>query len=241
MLLKTRGIVLNQIPYNDNAVIASIYTEKSGRQSFWISGAKSTRSLRKSSLFQPLFLLEMEVMNVPRELKKIKEARNFPVYTSIPFDIHKTSMALFIAEVLSRSLPAEEPHQELFDFLWHSLITLDAEQEPVSNFHIYFILRLTRYLGFTPTDNYSPTCSYFDYHTGHFTEHPPLHQHYLEKNISCHLHFFLSSPYTHCMNYPLNAEMRVTILNKLLDYYDFHFDFPQKILSLKILKEVYHF
>jgi DNA repair protein RecO (recombination protein O) len=241
MLHKTRGIVLHQLPYNDSSVIVHIYTEKFGRQSYWLSGAHSRKSSQKSNTFQSLFLLEMEVYHKPHELQKVKEVRNFPVYTSIPFDINKTSLVIFIAEVLFKSLKEEESNPALFEFLHNSLLTLDLQKDKVSNFHLYFILKLTRYLGFSPTDNYSDEKCYFDYHAGMFSESPPLHNQYLDKNLSGYVHFFLSSDFETSMNYPMNSDIRVLILGKLLDYYDFHFERIGKILSLNILKEVYHF
>jgi len=103
------------------------------------------------------------------------------------------------------------------------------------------VLRLARYLGFSPSDNYSGTDHFFDYHAGTFVSAPPLHKKYLDSVLSEILHVFLSSDYEKCMLIPLNSATRVLLLSKLLDYYDFHFERAGKILSLQVLKEVYHF
>ncbi len=241
MLTKTRGIVLSHLPYNDHSIVVHLYTEKFGRQAYWVRGTHSRRSSFKASLFQPLFLLELESYHKPHQLQKLKEVRNYPVYTTVPFDIHKTTLSLFLAEVLYRSLREEEANEALYHFLSNSLLALDLETEQASNFHLYFLLKLTRYLGFSPSDNYSVLNGYFDYHNGEFVNYPPMHNQFLDKTLSGYLHFFLSKSYEECMQLPLNAEIRVLLLGKIIEFYNFHFEGICKIHSLNILKEVYHF
>jgi DNA repair protein RecO (recombination protein O) len=241
--IRPAALFFTRLPYNDSfRHRAHVYTEKVRAAILLAERRPFTKDPRSDQIhFSHLFLLEMEVYHQPDELQKVKEARNFPVYTTIPFDINKTSLAIFISEVLSKSLKEEEANPALYEFLFNSLLTLDLQKDKVSNFHIYFLLKLTRYLGFSPNDNYSETKCFFDYLAGMFAESPPLHNQYFDKNISTHVHFFLASNYEGCMIYPLNSELRVLILSKLIDYYNFHFEKTGKILSLNILKEVYHF
>lgn len=241
MLHKTRGIVLNQLPYSDSSVIAHIYTEKFGRQSYWIQGAHSKRSKNKASALQPLFLLDMEVYhNEKGGLQKAKEIRNFPLFNSIPFEITKTTLAFFISEVLSRSLQEEEANYPLFSFLHNSILTLDLQQEKVSNFHLYFLLKLTKHLGFFPAGIYTDENCYFDYLSGEFIDHPPMHKCYITADLSVHFAHFLHSDFDDSMSYPLNYGIRNQVLKSIIEYYNHHFENICKIHSLNILKEVYH-
>ena len=99
MLHKTRGIVLNYIKHRETSIITHIYTELFGRQSYIINGVRSHRSKIKLTLFQPLTILDLEVYYKPvRDLQRIKEVRNHTLLFNIPNDIHKSSIAIFIAE-----------------------------------------------------------------------------------------------------------------------------------------------
>ena len=119
MLHKTRGIVLHSIKYGDSGIITSIYTELFGRVSFIMQGIRSKKSLVKGSYLQSLFLVEMELYYKPgRELHRIREIKNAVPFASIPFEIAKSTQAIFLAEVLNKILREEEPQQKLFEFLY---------------------------------------------------------------------------------------------------------------------------
>jgi DNA repair protein RecO (recombination protein O) len=136
---KTRGIVLQQIKYSDSQIIAHIYTEQFGRQAFMFRRAKSKKSGNSLNFLQPLFLLEIEAqIKDKRQIQRARELRNYPHFNNIPFDITKSSIAIFLAEILSRVLKEEEANAELFNFLYHSVLLLDEEKEHFANFHLLF-------------------------------------------------------------------------------------------------------
>src|ERR1700750_1569339 len=115
MYFKTRAIVLHTIKYSETSVIAKIYTERFGLVSYIVKGVRSAKSKSKASLLQPLTLLEMEVS--PRETKQfqfIKEFRRAYNYRAIPFDIMRSSVALFLLEVISKSIREHEENTEMF-------------------------------------------------------------------------------------------------------------------------------
>lgn len=154
MLHKTKGIVLNYIKYSDTSIIARIYTEAFGLQSYIVNGVRSSKSNNKIALFQPLTLLDMVVYHKNNHggLQRISEMRCAEPYFAIPFDIHKTSISIFLSEILIKTLKEETSNQELFDFLFHSFHALDKVEKNVLNFHVSFMLRYSFYLGFFPKE-----------------------------------------------------------------------------------------
>ena len=151
MLHKTRGLVLSYIRYRETSVIVRIYTEAYGLQSYIENGVRSSRGRNKIALFQPLTLLDLVVYHKEQGgIQRISEVRVSPPYRSIPFELSKATMALFVAEVLGRVLREEESNPALFDFLRESLLWLDAAGEHFENFHLWFLWQLSFYLGFQP-------------------------------------------------------------------------------------------
>jgi DNA repair protein RecO (recombination protein O) len=240
MLTKTRAIALHHIKYSDTSVILTAYTEAFGRLSFMLQGIRRKNSKMNLNLFQPLFLTELEVYHKEqRELQKIREATNAYPFQSIPYDYRKRTIALFIAEVLYKSLQEEESSPELFGFLFNHIKMLDLKEEGIGNFHLYFLVHLTKYLGFFPQNNYSVSLPFFDMQNGKFTALKPLHNHYLEPSNSEYLHELLKSSGKQHQDLRISRESRLQILHGLLDFYYLHNPGMGHIKSFEILKETF--
>lgn len=239
MIEKTRGIFLHAVKYSETSLIATIYTESYGRQSFLINGVRNKNSTVKASVFQPLYLLDIEIYyRVGKEIHRIKNARIASPYLSIPFDIRKSTQVLFLAEVLFKCLREEEANQELFDFIYHSLTLLDLSDSGISNFHIWFLFKLTRYLGIYPSQDNSLVSNFFDLQSALFVSHEPLHSQYTDKQITTlfsRLFEVDSSSVGELVYSP--AERRI-VLEKILEFYQIHFDNLGVIKSIEVLKEV---
>lgn len=241
MLYKTRGIVLNHIKYSETSIIVTIYTERFGRQAYIINGVRSKKAKIKANLFQALFLLDMEVYFKPKnELQRVKEIQNAFVFTSLPYDIKKSTLALFIAEILYKTIQEQEPNPELFEFLYNTIKLLDLKETGLSNFHIYFLTHFTKYLGFFPGNNYSETNCYFDLKAGRFMQIKPMHLFYLDKNLSSIFSQILRFSDRQHENLKIDYLDRIQLLEKLLEYYALHNEGVSRIKSLEVLKEVFH-
>jgi len=156
MIKKTRGIVLRNTNYRDNSVISHIYTEEFGIQSFILNGVRNQKGNIRPSHIMPLNLLDLVVYKKENTgIHRIKELRCQPILQSIHFDVLKNSVALFVSEILNASLAEEEANPELFHFLDHFIRILDLEDEKIGNYPIYFLIHLTRYLGFYPKGAYT--------------------------------------------------------------------------------------
>lgn len=150
MLYKTKGIVFRFTPYSESTIIVSIFTELFGLQSYIVNGvrSKSVKS-NKMALFQPLTLLDMVVYHKENaNINRIKEYRCFYPYQHIPQNVVKSSIAIFINEILNKVVKDESHAAEVFEFISGALIRLDEIEKHVENFHLIFLVKLCPYLGF---------------------------------------------------------------------------------------------
>jgi DNA repair protein RecO (recombination protein O) len=148
MLHKTRGIVFRFTKYGETSIIVNIFTEQFGMQSYIVNGVRSNSKNSRIALYQPLTLLDMVVYHREHaNIMRIKELKCLYPYQQIPMDIKKSTMAMFIGEVVNKTIKEESHAQELCDFLIQSMVQLD-QLARIENFHIVFLIKLSRYLGF---------------------------------------------------------------------------------------------
>lgn len=152
MLSKTRGIVFRFTRYGDTSIIVTIFTQAYGLQSYLVNGVRSKTGKGLISLYQPLTLLDLVVYHRENaNLMRIKEVRCLHAYQHIHQDIHKTTIALFLNEILNKAVKDQSNAEAIFDFLMRSFITLD-QLDDVENFHLQFLIQLSRHLGFGAND-----------------------------------------------------------------------------------------
>lgn len=149
MLHKTRGVVFRFTKYGETSIIVTLFTEVFGLQSYMVNGVRSKSGKNKIALYQPLTLLDLVVYHrANANINRIKEVKCLYPYQSIPTDIKKSALAIFLIEVINRTVKEESHAQELCDFFIRSFITLDQMEERAENFHIIFLFKLSRLLGF---------------------------------------------------------------------------------------------
>lgn len=237
---KARGIVLNTVKYGEGAMVAHLLTDVYGRQSYMVQGIRSSRGHgSKMALFQPLFAIEFEGLQSSRmEMHRLRDVHNGLLLKTLPYDVRKSTIALFMAEVLYRLIGESEANAPLFDFVWGSIGALDALEEGVANFHLWFLANISRYLGFSPANNYTPG-SWFDMREGLFTPVMPLHNDTLDGEYAEILRDLLECDVRCLGAIGLNRNQRVEILNSLVAYYSLHLDSIRKVQSIAILQEVF--
>ena len=239
MLEQTRGIFLRSVKYSETSVIAVIYTEAYGRQSFMVNGARSKKSIAKTVAFQPLYLLDLEIYyHANREIHRLKDVRIGNPYSSIPFNIRKSSEVIFLAEILYKCLKEEEPNKGLFDFIYNALSYLDLSDQGISNFHIWFLFRLTQFLGIYPNNGDVLGSNFFDLQKAQFVFAEPMHGQFADKHVTALFAqlFNVDQTSLEVLNY--NHNDRRLLLEMILEYYRIHFDNLGEIKSLSVLKEV---
>lgn len=148
MLQKTRGLVLRFTRYRETSIIVNVFTETFGTHAYIVNNVRSQKSA-KMALYQPLTLLDLVVYHKPnQQIARIKELKCIYSYQTFSGNIKKSSIAMFLTEVLNKCLKEESHPQPIFDFIQNSLITLDHLDSNIENFHLIFLLKLSRYLGF---------------------------------------------------------------------------------------------
>jgi DNA repair protein RecO (recombination protein O) len=240
MIHKTRGLVIHTIKYTDNSVISHIYTEHFGRRSFIVSGTRGKTSNARINLLQHLSILDMEVyIKSSRDLQRIKEIRLNETFSSIPYHPGKSAVALFIAEVLYRTLQEEESNFGLFSYLLNAIKIFDLSERGYANFHLLFLVGLSRHLGFFPQDNYSPDKNYFDLENAKFTSGRPLHPHIISPPATHILHDLTKCSFEEMDKIKMVSSLRNTLLTGLLEYYHLHLPGMGHIKSFSVLREIF--
>lgn len=240
MLVKTRGIVFRTVKYGETSVIADIYTAARGLQQYYLKGLRSEKSRMKANLVQVMSILDLEAYyREDKPLNSIREARLAYVYQSLPFDVRKGAIALFIAEVARKTIREVEPNPPLFDFLSAVLVALDTADSHFANIHLYFLAHLSAYLGFFPTEGYSAETPCFDLQEGGFVPFEPDKPALMDPETSFSLSLLLSTSLEKSGEVPLSRNARNTLLNKLLEYYRLHAGHFGEIQSHRILQEVF--
>lgn len=239
MLHKTSGIILQTTNYSDTSFIAKIYTEGFGLQSYIISGARSKKSKTKASLFQPMTIVELEVSNSTKSnLHRISEISIHHPYSDIPYNIVKSSIVIFLNEILFRSLKEEEADGDLFLFIKNSLLILDLKNESCSNFHLSFLIQISKFFGFYPQGNFSETNSYFDLCNGKFISSMPSHNNYLNPKLSFLLDKIMSTKFDNIQDLKMESSDRKILLYSLVFFFKFHIPSFGEIKSMAVLEEV---
>ncbi len=232
MLHKTKGIVLHTIKFTDSSIITKIYTEDFGLQSYIVNGVRTANGKTKASLFSPLQILDLEIYRREnKNLQRLKEFRPAFIYKSIPFDVLKCSITLFLAEALYKSIREEETNHTLYSFIEASLLQLDEAPYADSNFHLCFLLQLAQHIGFSPS---SGSGEYFDLKEGAFTDDIPAHQYFIGLPHSD----FLLKLLTEENHIAMSLAERNTLLENILLYYSLHLQDFRKLSSHHVLHDV---
>ena len=240
MLLKIKAIVLHCLAYNDTTNIVHLYTEEYGRMSYLAAKSRSKKSNLKSAFFMPLSLIEIEADHKgSRNLQRIKEVRSIYNFSGIPYDPTKNALSLFLAEVLYRSLRETEKNLTLFEYLFRSIQYLDLCEKGIANFHLVFLIKLTRFLGFYPNVEGQAPGWHFDLLNGCFTASRPTHNAWLTPEEASDFAVLMRMNFDNIHAFQFERHQRVDILRQMMNYYRIHLtDFPS-IKSLSVLQELY--
>lgn len=221
MLHHLKAIVLHSVKYGESGIIAQVYSNHLGRQSFLVHGVRKKNSRISPYLFQPLSLLDLVAyVKESREIQRIKEVRASVPLQHLQFDIRKSSIAIFLCEILNKTLREAEANPALFDYLSHAVQVLDITEKGIENFHLIFLMQYTKFIGIYPKDN-------SDF----------IH---ISKPQSVGIFDLIKYSLSDTSGITIDYKMRQELLDELLHYYKFHFDGLGTIKSLEILYEVFH-
>lgn len=227
MIRKTSGLVLSSIRYKDTSIIVKIFTRELGLKSYLINGVRSMGKGSKMALYQPLTLLDLVVYDKENSgLQRISEAKLQRAHQRIPFEFPRTSIALFMTEVINRSIYENYQNEWLFDFLSESVVTLDQGDTALSHFPLVFLIEKAKFLGFAP-----------DEAEGFILEskHQPFSPEELSLTLG-YLNNLLEEGY-HC-KVKIPVTLRRKLLDHLLDFYSEHMDNPNPLKSLAVIRQL---
>ena len=235
---KTRGIVLRTVKYGDQKIIVDLLSREEGRLSCVCKVGTSAKSKFRRQLFQPLTILEFVAERSPRQpLGQLREARLAVPYTSIPFDGAKLSIAFFLAEFLSFATRDMHTDSTLYDFVEQSLAWLDMSDRGIANFHLMFIMRLSRFLGFFPdTDSYT-SGALFDLREGRFTSVAPFHTDFLKPEDAGRMLTLIRMSPSNLHLFQMSRHDRNRTVDLILHFYRLHIPAFGEMKTLKVLRE----
>lgn len=219
MLAHTTGVVFRFVKYGETSIIVTIFTSQFGLQTYIVNGARSKSGKGKIALYQPLTLLDLVVYHKESAtIMRIKEAKCIYAFQHISNDVNKTTIALFIEELINKSIKEEAHAGELCDFLIESLVTLDKIDKP-ENFHLIFMVKLSRHLGFQPQ---GPA--------------EVLGGRVMDYEEESSLDLILRSALTD--HVALTNTQRRSVLDALLRFYSMHIENFGQMRSLSVLREI---
>lgn len=236
MLVKTKAIVISSLRYQEKSLIVKCFTQSNGLKSYFIRDAFSgKKSAQKIAYFQPLSLLEIEAAHKNKgRLEYFKEIKLAHPYHTITTSITKTTIILFLSEILHYSIKEEEKNEELYFFLETAMLWLDSHND-IANFHLILMLEITKFLGFYP-DATQNNDGYFEMIEGIFIP---------TETLTC-LSGYNTGLFRRLMLLrfgntakAFNVSERQALLKILLDYFALHLDNFKAPKSLEVLKEIF--
>lgn len=220
MIFKTRGIVFRFTKFRETSIIVTIFTEVFGLQTYIVNGVRSKSAKNKIALYQPLTLLNLVVYHrANANIERIREVSCLYPYRSLTADVKKSTIAMFLGELLNKTVKEETHTGEIFEFLYQSFIAMDITNEGYGNFHLIFMLKLCRYLGF-----------------GVYNLNEVLGGRMADVEIEKLLASLLKAEYDTPI--PVTNSQRRVVLELLLKFYADHIENLGEIKSVQVLREI---
>ena len=233
-----QGIILQNTKYQDKKNILKVYTLQHGMQSYAINIGHSKTSKIKPAHILALNQIEfIEHTRKTREVQKISEMRVTHVYQELFSDLNKNCIAVFLNEVLIKCIKEQHKNQELYFFISESLKELDLDEKNSTNFHLHFLIELTKHLGFYPNNNYTEKLCLFDLQEGVFISSVPIHPYYIDSETSFEFNKLIAANHKN-EDISYNGKTRSELLKTLLLFYKLHVPNFGEVKSIQVLKEV---
>jgi DNA repair protein RecO (recombination protein O) len=225
MLQKTKVISLSYIRYKETSIIARFFTEQFGLQSFVVNGVRSPKSKMPAGLFQPLQLLEIvQYFNEKKDLHRLVEIKPAVPLVDLPFNHIKSSMSIFIAELVSKIIREGQSNGPLFELIWNWVINIDKQKTGFESAHIQLVYQMLQPLGITP-ENWLDFFEKLSYQKWFTLE---------DGNL-----FFESLALENENFHPIGNTAKQAVLDVLIAYFQKHMDGLGQLNSLTILRDVF--
>lgn len=236
MLIKTQAILLKKIKYGDSSLIFKMYSREKGMQSFMMKAGRKNKKLH--------YLQSLSAVNLLAFYKEksnflhIKEIENAFPSTDFCDNIYKINLAIFINEIILKSIAEEEANPILFDFLWNEIADLQSTNANIADFHLRFLFHFSKHLGFFPEEQKEIGHRFFDLREGVFCQRMPEHNEFL-KESECSLwnQCILRTKAAQSLN--MQGSYKQRILEVLIEYYSIHLHWETGLKSHEVIKEIF--
>ena len=240
MIVKTPALILKNIKYGDYDIISKIYTQSNGIQSFIFKGVRKPskkKNKKNLSLLQPL---ELDFkLNEKQQLRYCKDFKMQKPLLSLLTDMSKQAVSLYIADLLNECIKEEQADEELFDFIWHSVLYLDEMEQGTANFHLAFTVKLMPFLGIYPVENALVSNKYYDYQHNEWIIREPVHPNFFTPQQLYIMEQLNTLSYNENRQVLTSRTERNTFLQQLLRYYRFQMEGMRNLKSIEVLEEVF--
>lgn len=250
MISKSRIIILHTIKHGDSGLVVQCYSNNGGKQSMYLRiGSKKKANI---SNLHRLNILDVVTYNNGSSLPTIREMIPVNNFCSIRTNIYKNTIAIFLSELLAKSIREAEFDPQLYHFLSSSIDMLEHSQNGIANFHIHFLVHLSKMLGFMPLDNYSAENCFFNIPAAHFCEGDKFFNgvfcevkntdsnHCFSDKESALLHTLLNTPFINAGEIKCSGELRFSFAKQMIKYISHHSGSNLDIKSLDVLHEVFN-
>jgi len=238
MLSNIHIIVLHTIKYKESGVILQGYSDRNGRESFFLNRSKNSKRSSLLSQLHPLSIIEATPSSLSfGDMTTIKEFSLPYKLESIRSNIFKSSIAIFISELLYKTIKEEECNHKMYLFLTDAILRLEAINNGIANFHAYFTVMLCEHLGYLPKIKNTPEEPFFDIPSASYAV--------SESNLSFNaknsatLVQLASSEYNNLSDIKLTGAARGEFIKEMLRYLSFHSGYGIEVESLDVLHEVF--
>lgn len=225
--------------YSETSIIARVYTEQLGLQTYIAKGVRKKGSRIKRNLFAPLSIIRLVVNHKEGEgMRVMREASCEYQLNGIATDIVKTAVSIYISELLTRTVSSQMADPNLYEFIEDAILNLDRAFGSVAGFPLSFTIGLTQFMGFDPHNNFSAVNTYFDMVEGNFCAQPPDHPYYLFSPLSNWLSEVLTALNAGVVSIVADHATRNELLAKMIEYFRIHIPAFGEIKSVQVLSEV---
>ena len=240
MLQKTEGIVLRAVKYTDTRLIVTIFTEAFGTKAYIVNASRAKKGNKNVMFYRAGMLLDLVVYERPKSsVQRIKEAGFAYKFSDLVFNPVKTAILFFITEVLGIVVSDDQPEPEMFRFVRGLLLLLDSEKELVHGYLYYFMIKMSRFLGFFPFGKYSDQTPIFDLANGVFRSMPPAHANYISGTLAEQFGNLLEATPENINQFASKPSDRLKLLEQLLVYYRLHYPTFKDVKSLEVMRQVF--
>jgi DNA repair protein RecO (recombination protein O) len=225
--------------YSETSIIARVYTEQLGLQSYIVKGVRKKSARIKRNLFAPLSIIQLVVNHKEGEgLRLMRDASCEYQLNGIATDMAKTAVSIYISELLTRSVSAQMADPNLYGYIEDAVLNLDRATGSISGFPLSFTIGLTQFMGFDPHNNFSVSETFFDMVGGNFCAHPPDHAYYFCSPLSNSLSEVLTALNAGVESIKTDYVTRTELLLKMLEYFRIHIPTFGVIKSVQVLSDV---